>query len=208
MVGSGVRKRHYHLQLALSTKKSNGRYYLVQYEGAEREPTFVIPFDKLGQYTPQSSRLVELFSHVTSGSYRPSELSQRVINTVLQGARTSFRSKKAQYTVEKYLRRHRGQSVSVRHVAKDIQYASTTFALQNWVTFHKFASRLTAQARMRSFAPEDPLLKMFGFTPQDEVASVGVVLCEVIQWGEPSDTGRTDCEALAEELFSYGGANN
>ncbi len=61
---------------------------------------------------------------------------------------------------------------------------------------------------MRSFAQEDPLLKMFGFTPQDDVASVGAVLCEVIQWGEPSDRGRDDCEALAKKLFSYGGANN
>ncbi len=61
---------------------------------------------------------------------------------------------------------------------------------------------------MRSFAQEDPLLKMFGFTPQDDVASVGAVLCEVIQWGEPSDRARDDCEALAKKLFDYGGANN
>ena len=206
--GLAFAKDDYHLQLALSTKKSNGRYYLVQYEVAEREPTFVIPFDKSGHYTPQRSRLVEQFSHEISGRYRPSELSQGVINTVLRGARKAFGSKMARYTVNKYLRRHRGQSVSVRHVAKDIQYVSTTFALQNWVPFYKFASRLTAQARMRSFAPEDALLKMFGFTPQDEVALVGTVLCEVIQWGETSDTGRTDCEFLAEELFSYSGANN
>ena len=157
--GVAFAKDDYHLELALSTKKSNGRYYSVQYEGAEREDTWVIPFDNLGQYTPQRSRLVELFSHEISGRYRPSELRQRVINTALRGARRAFGSKKARYTVNKYLRRHRGESVSVRHVAKDIQYASTTFALQNWVTFHKFASRLTAQARMRSLAPEDALLQ-------------------------------------------------
>ena len=93
-------------------------------------------------------------------------------------------------------------------MAKDIQYVSTMFALQNWAGFHKFAPRHAAQARLRSFAQEDPLLKMFGFTPQDDVALVGAVLCEVIRWGGLSDAGCNDCEALAEELFSYGGANN
>ena len=215
--GLAFAKDDYHLQLALSTEKSSGRYYLVQHEGAEREDTFLIPFDKLGQYTPQTSRLVEEFSHTISGRYRPSELSQGVINTVLQGARRAFTSKQAQYTVEKYVRQHRGQSVSVRHVAKDIQYISITFALQNWVTFHKFAPRLAAQARMRSFAAQarlrsfaqkDPLLRLFGFTPQDDVTLVGAVLCGVVRWGEPTSTGHDDCEALAEELFSYDGANN
>ncbi len=39
-----------YLQLALSTEKSDGQYYPVQYNsGAD----FDLPFDKLGQYTPQ-----------------------------------------------------------------------------------------------------------------------------------------------------------
>ena len=201
--GLAFTKDDYQLQLALSTEKSNGRYYLVQYEGAERGATFVVPFDKLGQYTPQRSRIVEKFSHPISERYRPSELSQGVIDTVLQGARRAFTSKKAQYTVEKYFRQHRGQPVSVRHVAKDIQYLSTTVALKNWVTFHKFVPRLAAQARLRSFAQKDPLLRLFGFTPQDDVTLVGAELCDAILWVGTPDPSRDDCEALAEELFSY-----
>ena len=77
-MGTGVCKRRW---VAVSTEKSDGRYYLVQHDGGYREPVFDIPFDKLGQYTPQKLRPVGGFSHVISGLYRPSELDQGVINT-------------------------------------------------------------------------------------------------------------------------------
>ena len=147
--GLAFAKGDEYLQLAVSTEKYDGRYYLVQVDRGE-EPDFDIPFDKLGQYTPQKLRSVEVFSHAISGPQRPSELDQGVINTVLRGSRRAVRSKKAWYTVKKYLRQHRRRSVSVEHVAKDVQYVSTMFALQNWVDFHKFAPRLAAQERLRS----------------------------------------------------------
>ncbi len=97
--------------------------------------------------------------------------------------------------MEKYLGQHCGQLVSVSHVAKDVQYVSTMFGLQDWVKFTNFAPRPAAQQKLLRVPKE--LLQPFDFTPQDDVTLVGTVLWEVLQWGEPPDTGHEDCEELA-----------
>ena len=83
--GLAFAKGDEYLQLAVSTEKSDGRYYLVQHDGGYQEPEFHIPFDELGQYRPQKLRSVQGFSHVISGRYRPSELSQGVRGSEGQG---------------------------------------------------------------------------------------------------------------------------
>jgi len=136
-----------------------------------------------------------------SGPQRPSELDQRVINTVLRGAKKAFSNKKAIYTVRKYLKlkRHQTQSVSVRHVAKDVQYVSMVFDLPAWVDIHKFALRPVAQNGLLDYIenePPDDWLEQLGDN-KDDVTIVGASLCDALQWGEPTE----HCEYLVEVFF-------
>ena len=201
--GLAFAKGDEYLQVAVSTKKCDGQYYLVQYDNADEDADLCIPFDRSGQYNPQmrQMRQVEFFSHAISGPQRPGELDQRVINTVLRGAKRNLSSKKALYTVRKYLKlkRHQTQSVSVRHVAKDVQYVSMVFSLPAWVDIRKFAPRPVAQKRLLDYIenePPDNWLEQLGDN-KDDVTIVGATLCEASQWGEPTD----HCEYLAEVFF-------
>ena len=81
------------------------------------------------------------------------------------------------------------------------------FALQNWVESDKFAARPAAQARLQSFAKEEPNgpLKLFGFGPQKDVTVVEAVLCDVVQWGKPLILllGNGEPQCLSIVLFSF-----
>jgi len=200
-----------YLQLAVSTLKSDGRYYLTEYDRGDDDMGFDLPFDIDGRYGPNEPivRFVGDFSQDISGPHRPRELDQRVVNAVVRGAKKAFKSKKAvhtarkylkQYTAGKYLKRYPVQSVSVRHVAKDIQYVSTVFALQSWVDFRHFAPRLVAQRRLQKCLKKSSNGFLKELETQD-VSVLGAALCDALQWGEPTD----DCESLAETVFSYSG---
>ena len=146
-------------------------------------------------------RLVEFFAFSISGPKRASQLDQRVINTVLQGAKRAFSNKKAVYTVKKYLRRHQKHSgtVSVRHVAKDAQYVSMTDSLPGWTGITEFVPRPIAQKRLLDYiATNDPdsfLEQLDDY--KNDVTVVGAALCEALRWGEPTE----HCEYLAATIF-------
>ena len=68
--GLAFAKGDEYLQVAVSTKKSDGRYYLVQYDDADHDADFRLPVDHSGQYNPhmRQIRLAEVFSHAQSGA--------------------------------------------------------------------------------------------------------------------------------------------
>lgn len=113
--GLALAKSDAYLEIVVSTTKCDGKYYPVPYDRADEEGRLRIPFDQSGQYNPYmcQMRLVEFFPFSISGPKRASQLDQRVINTVLQGAKKAFSNKKAVYTVKKYLRRHQKHSGTV-----------------------------------------------------------------------------------------------
>ncbi|DBA73587.1 hypothetical protein WJX77_001698 [Trebouxia sp. C0004] len=215
--GLALAKGDKYLEIAVSTKKCGGKYHLAQPDNADEDANLWLPFDHTGQHTPlvPQTRPGEFFTHAISGPQRPTELDPRVINTVLRGAKRAFSSKKAKYTVQKYLTRHQKQpdTVSVGHVAKDVQYISVTdisvtismiSAFPDWMEFGRFATRPVAEKKLLDFVAneEDPdnFLEQLGDKKNDVIA-VGAALSEGLQWGEST----YNCEDLVYAIFACRG---
>ena len=139
-----------YIPLAASPVASHGQLYPITYRRRYfgfPEISFDVPFDRNGRCVPQP-RCCRVFTHAISGTHRPPELDQGVINTILRGATEAWASKKASYTVESYLQQHPAESVPLRYVARDIEYASLVYSLAELVEpFADFAPRRVAQDR-------------------------------------------------------------
>ena len=147
--------------VAASPVASNGRFRPVNYTRhvLAAQPGLDLPFDGYGHYVPQKRpRYCSfhpcnlIFTHAISGIHRPPELDQRVINTILRGAKEALASKRAAYTVESYLQQHPAESVPLHYVVEDIEYVSLVYSLAGVIEpFEDFAPRRVAQRRLQRY---------------------------------------------------------
>ena len=179
-----------YIPLAASPVASHGQLYPITYRRRYfgfPEISFDVPFDRNGRCVPQP-RCCRVFTHAISGTHRPPELDQGVINTILRGATEAWASKKASYTVEAYLQQHPAESVPLRYVARDIE------------PFADFAPRRVAQDRLQRCIEQSSNAFLMQLGSKD-LAVVAVALREAFE-NEEIDN---DHKSLAKAVFSYHG---
>ena len=194
--GLAFEVRGQHFPLAASTVVSDGRFYPVDYGRGHNtglQTGLEMPFDHNGQHVPQQLHYRRTRSLAISGTCRPPELDQRVINTILRGAKDLFASKKVVHTVESYLKQHPAESGAACGQGHGVCFFGSHH-------FAECAPRLVAQRRLQRCLEQSSNSFLMQLGSQD-LAVVAVALREALQYDEIDNGFQT----LTRTVFSYHG---
>ena len=191
-------------QLVVGTMKHS--MLVVTYVRPEDE--FDLPFDRHGDFTHGTTRVVSEIGHEISGEFKVSGLEQCVVNTIVREASTAFTNKRAQHAAENYLIEHPACTATREVIAKDVRYQSMLDTLDCWTDIKRYLPRRKAQARLnrtlqrldlRSAHPWKGFFEGLAESASDLIV-VGTTVTEALEYAEGYE--KRVPEAIARHIFS------